>query len=104
MSETIDATSYNFPGVFVIEAITLAGAWPDKISSNPVEVKLTVNNVELPFTKVMEEIYRRMESQIDRQAKELAEKMVTEAGLDKIVEALRDAEWKVKEALDKVQR
>lgn len=104
MSETIDVTSYNFPGIFVIEAITLAGAFPDKINSNPVQVRLLVNDIELPFTEVMVDIYRRMESQIDKEAKELAEKMVTEAGLDKIVEALRDAEWKVKEALDKVQR
>jgi hypothetical protein len=102
MSETVDATSQEFPGFFVIAAITRAKALGDKINSNPVEVTLLVNGVELPFVETMNDIYQRMERQIDEQAREVAEKMVTEAGLDGVADALREVEWKVKDALSNV--
>lgn len=102
VSETIDATSQEFPGFFVIAAITRGNALVDKITSNPVEVTLLVNGVELPFVETMNDIYQRMERQIDEQARKVAEKMVTEAGLDGVADALREVEWKVKDALSKV--
>ena len=51
----------------------------------------------------MNDIYRRMENQIDEQARELAEKMVTDAGLEGVADALREVEWKVKDALRRVK-
>lgn len=102
MSETIDATSQEFPGFFVIAAITMANALGDKIISNPVEVMLLVNGVELPFVETINDIYQRMERQIDEQAREVAEKMVMEAGLDGVADVLREVEWKVKNTLSKV--
>ena len=103
MTEKIDVTSREFPGFFVIAAITQAGAVGDQIMTNPVEVTLLVNGIELPFTQTMNDIYRRMENQIDEQARELAEKMVTEAGLEGVADALREVEWKVKDALRRVK-
>lgn len=103
MTEKIDVTSREFPEFFVIAAITQAGAVGDQIMTNPVEVTLLVNGIELPFTQTMNDIYRRMENQIDEQARELAEKMVTEAGLEGVADALREVEWKVKDALRRVK-
>jgi hypothetical protein len=34
-----------------------------------------------------------------QQAREISEKLVTEAGLDGVADALREVEWKVKDAL-----
>lgn len=102
MSEYIDVTSREFPGFFLIAAITQAKAVGDKINSNPVSVTLLVNGVELPFTETMNDIYRRMEEQIDKQARELAERMVTAAGLEPLAEAIQKAEWEIKEAIAKV--
>lgn len=103
MTENIDVTSREFPGFFVLAAITQAMGVCDHITSNPVEVKLLVNGIELPFTQTMNDIYRRMEANIDSQAHEIAEKMVTETGLAGIAEALRECEWKVKEAISRVK-
>lgn len=102
MSETINATSHEFPEFFVIASITRAKEIGDAIKSNPVEVTFLVNGIELPFVETMRDIYQRMEKQIDTQAIELAEKMVTEAGLDGVADALREVEWKVKDVLSKV--
>lgn len=102
MSETIDVTSQEFPGFFIIAAITRSKVDIDKIS-NPVEVTFLVNGIELPFTDTINDIYRRMNERLDMEAIEIAEKMVTEAGLDGVAEALREVEWKVKEALEKIR-
>ncbi len=102
MPEKIDATSYSFPGFFVLAAITRAKALGAKINSNPVEVTFLVNGVELPFVETMNDIHRRMNIQIDAQVRDLAERMVLEAGLDGINDALSEIEVKVKEAINKV--
>lgn len=99
MGEKIDACSKEFPGFFVLAAIVQAKNAGEKINTNPVDVTLLVNGIEMPFTETMNDIYRRMEDQIDGRAREIAEKMVTEAGLDGVAEALREVELKVREAL-----
>lgn len=107
MSEIIDATSYEFPGFFVIEALTQADdeVITDKLTGKgkDVEVTLLVNGVELPFTKTINNIYSRMQNQIEDEARVMAEKMVTEAGLESVAYALREVEWKVKYALANIK-
>ena len=104
MSETINATSKEFPGFFVIAAITkFKKETGDKITTNPVEVTLLVNGIEVPFAETMNDIYQRMEKQIDERARVLAEKMVLEAGLEGVSDALREVERKVKDALGMVK-
>lgn len=67
---------------FLLVAITkshLAGAF-----SLPLNVTLTVNGVELPFSETMEEIYRRYEKQAREDVEEqlrLIEHLKTEEGL-----------------------
>lgn len=103
MSEKLDMTSRDFPGFFLIAALVQAGEDVQKqITEKDVEVQLLVNGIEFPFTKTIEDIYSRMLVQIDSQALEMAEKMVTEAGLDAVAEVLREVEWKVKDALAQV--
>jgi hypothetical protein len=70
---------------------------------NPVEVTFLVNGQEMPFTATLEDIWRRMEAEMDGKVLAKAEEMVTAAGLDAVSEVLREVEWKVKEALSKVK-
>lgn len=102
MSEIVNINDREFPGFFVIAAITQAKEQRDKIKPGPLEVMLTVNGVELPFTATINDIYARMQAQLEEDAQELAQKMVTEAGLDGLAEALRDAEHSIKSAIQAV--
>lgn len=100
--ELVDATSREFPGFFLIAAITRAKAIGDQIQGNPVNVRLVVNGVDLPYTATMADVWGRARAQLDEEAREMAERMVTEAGLEGVADALREVEWKVKDALAKV--
>lgn len=108
MSEMIDATSHDFPGFFVIAALTRAKAVGGAITGDLVEVSFTVNGVELPFAETLNDIYQRMERGINHKVQERAEKLIAEAGLDRLTEALREAEEAVtvavKAALSKAVR
>jgi hypothetical protein len=97
-----DVTSNDVPGHFLIQAIVQGKALGEKITKNPVEVELLVNGVRLPFKSTLENLWERAEARLDMEARKLAEDMVTEAGLEGVAEALRDVEWKVKDALSKV--
>lgn len=104
MSDIIDCTSREFPGFFILAAIVdQLGAGMEQFPDKDVTVTLTANGVELPFSATVNDIYRRMGAQRDEEARELAVKMVTAAGLDDLAEALRDVEWRVKEAIANVK-
>lgn len=104
MSEQIDVTSQTVAGFFVIAALTQAeDEVSEQIKGRYADVTLLVNGVELPFTQTINDIYLRMKNQIEEEAREMAEKMVTEAGLESIADALREVEWKVKDALARVK-
>lgn len=104
MSEQIDVTSVKFPGFFVIAVLTQAeDKVSEQIKGRYADVTLLVNGVELPFTQTINDIYRRMRNQIEEESRSMAEKMVTEAGLESVAYALREVEWKVKDALARVK-
>lgn len=102
MSEQIDVTARDAAGHFLLQAIVQGKTLGAKIATNPVEVQLLVNGVELPFRATLDNLWGRMEADIEERARAMAERMVTEAGLEGVADALRDVEWKVKEALSRV--
>jgi L-2-hydroxyglutarate oxidase LhgO len=94
MSEKIDVTKQGAP-YLLLRAITLADEdVKQKIlnSANPVEVSLIVNGQSVPVLKTIESFYKSCQDMIEEEAKKIALNMVTEAGLEPIAEALRDAE------------
>jgi hypothetical protein len=102
MSESVSVSSKQFPGFFLLAAITRAKAIGDKIHSSPVEVTFTANGVELPFVDTLNDLYERMENEIDGRARKIAEQMIQSNGLETIHEAISDLEAKIKEAIDRV--
>jgi hypothetical protein len=89
-------------GHFLLQAIVQGKARGDKIATNPVEVQLLVNGVELPFRATLDNLWGRMEADIEERARAMAERMVAEAGLAGVADALHDVECSVREALARV--
>jgi hypothetical protein len=73
-------------------------ATPDR----QLEVTFTVAGVTIPLTAALEELFTVRTDALNRLASERAEEMVSAAALTPLTEALRDADWKIREALVKV--
>jgi hypothetical protein len=105
MSETIDCTREDFPGMFLLEAIASLprAAISEKFKNRMVEVTLLINGEEFPFEATMAGFWQRAAASLDRDILEKATELVTESGLKGIQDALQDAEWRIKEALRAAQ-
>jgi hypothetical protein len=101
MTEIIDCTRNDAPGIFLIEAIAategLAGS--HGFTDRMVKVEFSINGVPMPFEKIMLDMWARASKVLDRELLEKAQELVTEAALDGLTEAVRDAERKIKQAL-----
>ena len=95
-----DHLESNSPAHFVLMAITACRdfKFPDR-DHGPTKVSLIVNEQELPFKSVIEDLYRRINAEVDERAAKMALEMITESGLNGVLEALREAEGKVRDAL-----
>jgi len=63
------------------------------------QVELLINGKSVPVVETLVDIYERLDKVIDKRARKMALQMVTEAGLDPIAEALRDAERTIRTRL-----
>jgi hypothetical protein len=59
------------------------------------QVKFEVNGVSLPFAETIEELFTRMEKQIDEIAAKKAVEFVDMAGFSDIAETIRDCRYKI---------
>jgi hypothetical protein len=103
MPETIKSRRLADPAYhFLIAAITahFNGIITDNRFCGPLEVEFKCNGVELPFTVVVEDIYNRFDADVQKRALALAEQLVGDAALDKLLQALQDAEHEVTAALN----
>jgi hypothetical protein len=69
---------------------------------NQLEVTFTVAGVTIPLTAALEGLFTVRTDALNRLASERAEEMVSAAALTSLTDALRDADWKIREALVKV--
>lgn len=103
--ELIDVTKRDIPGVFLINALAKAEGVSEVIATGPTpvcEVELTINGVSVPVAATLEDMWNRAIADLNERAKKMAYEMVSEAALDPLREALQEADWRIKEALDKL--
>lgn len=107
MSEKIDLVSHATASIMLMNAVAkhfprsdLRAALSMERGGSTVEVKLTVNGVEIPFKSTIEDMWKQMVDSRDERALELAKDIITGAGLQNIFEAVRDAEWHISNALN----
>ena len=69
-------------------------------SHGPVaKVELLVNGHRVPCAETLADAWHRMDEVLEARARRMAVAMVTEAGLEPLVQALRDAENNIREKL-----
>jgi hypothetical protein len=103
--ERIDVDGRQQPSAhFGICAITLAQkagiTFPDAVGRGYLNVCLTIDGKQVPFTETIAEIYARMESQIDLEAAIKAYQTATLKGLDKLQAAIEESDWKIRERIE----
>jgi hypothetical protein len=64
------------------------------------KVKLTVDGIEIPVMRSLQEVWDRENTRIEERALKRAKEMVSEAGLAGVMEALDSAKWKIENALE----
>lgn len=80
--------------------------FPDRKAVEPyeAEVSLTINGIPVPFKAVANGFAERMNAEFNARVLAKAQELISEAGLERIPEVLRDTEWLIREALAAAQR
>lgn len=105
VTEEIDIVTYSPASVLILEAMLFEiGADEDLqksfgMNGSKAAVSMTVNGRSVPVIKSLEDAWRRCDAEIEARARKIALRMVTEAGLDPIAAAIRDAETSIRTAL-----
>ena len=107
MKEMIYAVGSTTPERFVLSAISQKVQDKEvfdkfKQFGPDVEVELLINGIPLSFTAIVNDWWRRVKDHHEADVREAALKMVTEAGLDPVANALRDAEQAIVNAIEQV--
>ncbi len=112
MSERI----YILPGDSIPQRFLLSTIAASNLTDDPIfmeeskrdkgciSVDLRVNGRSVSFTKIIEAWWKRCEEQLDKNALEEAKKLVTAAGLERIQDALLEAENLILSALEEQSR
>jgi hypothetical protein len=90
----LNAVSKQFPDKDLREALNL-------LEGSEVDVKLTVNGVEIPFESTINDLWKQCQDDVNGRALEMAQKIISGAGLDDLFKTIREAEWQVGAALEK---
>lgn len=106
-SEKVDLLNKKNAGALLLNAMVMV--IPDKYDikkifnipdkSSEVEVELFINGMSVPYMAAVKEAWDVIQSGLNKSILEEAEKLVSEAGLDKVRYAIQDANWKITEAL-----
>lgn len=68
--------------------------------SSLVDVKLTVNGVEIPFESTVENMWNQLSNSVDARALAKAKDIISGAGLADLFDTIRHAEWEIGRALE----
>lgn len=104
MPETISSLRSldNFPEFFLIAAITRAQKESGtELPVMPIEVILTVNGVELPYTETMDDVWIRSQAEFDKKVLEKAKELISDARLEAVLDVIEDARSMIFSALEK---
>lgn len=104
-NETVNVVAHSTASILILEAMLLRIGKADLMNEfgmkgSEAEVELKVNGVAVPVVQSLEEAWLRLESVVERRAKQIALRMVTEAGLEPIAKALREAEQSIRNKLE----
>lgn len=106
MSETINVIDSSIPAILILNAMTAVANHGDiiekfRVVNGPnVEVTLLVNGVEVPVVAALVDCWERLEAERDEAIKKAALALITETHLDGLYDAIKDAEWRIKQQLD----
>lgn len=77
--------------------------WPDKISlktgEQHVEVKLTLNGVEVPFEDTVNEMWKQVNDDLDKRALEMVTRAIDGTDLENLFATVRRAEYEIEQAI-----
>lgn len=82
---------------------------PDQAAANAekrsilVDVVVTVNGVQVPFMKIVNEAWKQIEASIEAEVLVKAKELVGRSRLDKLADKLERVEWELEEALRAAQ-
>jgi hypothetical protein len=102
----IDMVAQTTPAVALFNAICAHVARNDirEVLNVPegsvVDVKLTVNGVEIPFEPTVEHLWKQVNDNLDERAMELAKQIIAGAGLQDLFDRIKRAEWEIGDALE----
>jgi hypothetical protein len=102
----IDLTDQTTPAITLMNAVCNKFARDDIRAcinlpeGSEVEVKLTVNGVEIDFATTVQELWDQCNRDADGRALTMAKDIIKGAGLEKVREAVERAEWEISNALD----
>lgn len=65
-----------------------------------VEVKLTVNGIEIPFEHTINEMWTNVNNDVDNRALDRAREIISGAGLSRLFEAIKRADYELEQALN----
>lgn len=103
--ETVNCTDNDDASILILEAMLFAIGAADDIckefgcTTGKVQVEMKVNGRPVPVVASLTDAWRRSEAVLEERAKRMAVRMVSEARLEPLAQALRDAEWKIREKL-----
>lgn len=104
----VDLVAHTTPSIALLNAICRKFDRNDVIAglniphqTSVVEVKLTVNGVEIDFEKMVEELWRQANDNANERARQLAKDMIRGTKLQGLFEVMEKAEFEIGEALDK---
>jgi hypothetical protein len=112
MTSIVDVTGRNAPAIMLIEAMARESKRDDllekfgvpKIPLNPshVEVKLTINGVEVNFVKTAQEMWERLERRYRQDVEEAAKALIGRTRFEKLESILSRAEEQIEREVDQL--
>lgn len=107
MPETIDITKENPTAILLMNAFALLPQMEqdevllmDNETRHMVEVRVTLNGVEVPFVKALDEAFELVFANEDKRIEEKALDLLKARGLDNLVYALQQAEYQIEQAFE----
>lgn len=96
MSEVTKHNNFDFLEMFKIEG---GGGY-----ETTVQIDVHVNGVAVPFLEVMEPAFAELFAQFEAAVQEKAVKLITESRLNELYTEIANAEWRIQDALDNLNK
>ena len=114
MTSHVDPTSRTTPGIFLLNMIAREAPHAQMIEhfrlTDPhssghvrtVEVKMTINGVEVDFERSVNEMWERLSSSFDAQVLEKAKELLKLTRFSNLEDILQRAEWAIENELERL--